>query len=293
MTEIARLKPDPIPVVHPVPEYAATGKLAETYARTKASLCVPWMGVVTMAFAHYPRFYDCLWNGIEDVVVSESFARACDELRACAEEQAARLKPPPILFRLGALGYDRSEVDEIRACNEVFSAGNMPYLLIASLARLLLEGERWHGTGPAHTRRTPRLTHPRPILIEPHHAEAAVVGLYADIRDTLGLPFVNTDYRAFARWPSYFSPAWADLKAAIVSPSYEARVFCVHERALSLVAALPNVIGLDSKTLRAAAAEDASPQQVLSVVRLFQWLLPGLATNVAFLREQLVEQADA
>jgi hypothetical protein len=44
---------------------------------------------------------------------------------------------------------------------------------------------------------------------------------------------------------------------------------------------------LRGETLRAAARSSASEGEVLSVVRLFQWLLPGLAANVAFFRAQL------
>jgi len=39
--------------------------------------------------------------------------------------------------------------------------------------------------------------------------------------------------------------------------------------------------------LRAAAVADAPLPEVLGVARLFQWLLPGLVTNIAFLRAQL------
>ncbi|QIE43551.1 hypothetical protein G5B39_16210 (plasmid) [Rhodobacteraceae bacterium SC52] len=96
----------------------------------------------------------------------------------------------------------------------------MPYLLMASLARLLLEGGVWqNGSAPGNVlERQPGVA--KPVLIEPHHADPMIAALYADIRDTLGLPFVNTDYRAFARWPSYFSAAWPDLKAAIQTSSY-------------------------------------------------------------------------
>lgn len=50
---------------------------------------------------------------------------------------------------------------------------------------------------------------------------------------------------------------------------------------------LPNATGLTPDDLRDAATSDASLEEVLSVVRLFQWLLPGLAVNVAFFRRQL------
>ena len=287
MPDLPRLKPDPIPAIHPVPEYAATGPLADVYARTREGLGVPWMGVVAMAFAHYPQFYGRLWAALEPVARTEDFRKACATIRSVAEEQAARLGPHSLLPQLVSLGYSPREIDEIRACNEVFSAGNMPYLLMATLARRLLEGHDWHGTGSMTPARTRPIPAPKPVLIEPHHADPTTRALYADIRDTLGLPFVNTDYRAFARWPSYFAPAWQDLKNAVQTSAYDAHVTRVHDRAIALAAGLPNATDLTSPRVRAAAELDAPPDEVVNVVRLFQWLLPGLAVNVAFLRETL------
>lgn len=287
--ELARLKPAPIPAIHPVPEYAATGALAEAYARTKSGFGVPWMGVVAMAFAQYPAFYDRLWSALEPVARSAAFATACAELRAVAEAEAAALSPVPLVERLRGLGYDAREMEEIRACNEVFSAGNMPYLLMATLARRVLEGQDWAGGAvPGPSVPAPPAA-PRPPLIEPHHADPVVASLYGEIRETLGLPFVNTDYRAFARWPSYFIPAWEDLRRAVLSEAYEGHVCRVHDRAVALVEGLPHATGLTASDLRAAAAQDAPAAEVLEVVRLFQWLLPGLALNVGFLRAQLQE----
>ncbi len=43
------------------------------------------------------------------------------------------------------------------------------------------------------------------LLMEPHHLDEPTRAVYEDIKNILQLPFVNTDYRAFARWPSYFA----------------------------------------------------------------------------------------
>ncbi|MEQ9695810.1 hypothetical protein [Shimia sp. SDUM112013] len=285
---LSRLKPDPIPAIHPVPEHAALGELAAVYERTKRGLGVPWMGVVAMAFAQYPTFYETLWSGLEPIVGTKAFAAACEELRAVAEREANALGPLSVLEALRGQGYGAEEIAEIRACNEVFSAGNMAYVLMATLARLLLEGHDWDGQGgidpvlPAQGDRT------KPTLMEAHHASPDLAALFADLRDTLGLPFVNTDYRAFARWPSYFLLGWQGLKPAIQSRAYEPAVTRVHDAAVALARDLPNPTGLSPDLLTAAARRDASPNEVLSVVRLFQWLLPGLAVNVGFLRQQLV-----
>ena len=64
MTELPRLRPEPIPAIHPLPEYQAEGRVKERYEDMKAVFQVPWMGVVTMAYAHYPGFYDALWTGL-------------------------------------------------------------------------------------------------------------------------------------------------------------------------------------------------------------------------------------
>ena len=69
---------------------------------------------------------------------------------------------------------------------------------------------------------------------------------------------------------------------------YEPAVSRVHQTAISLAQDLPNPSGLTPERLIAAAREDADLDEVLLVVRLFQWLLPGLAVNVAILREQLI-----
>jgi hypothetical protein len=97
---------------------------------------------------------------------------------------------------------------------------------------------------------------------------------------------LNTDYRALARWPSYFDVAWRSLKPLIGTPAYDDVVERVHKKAVALVLALPNPGELTSARLVAAADEDMGAESVLGVVRLFQWLLPGLVVNVAYMREQ-------
>src|SRR5262249_7211858 len=117
---LPRSPPSPIPAVYPVPEYLADADLAATYADMKAVLGVPWMGVVTMAFAHYRAFYDVLWRGLRPLCASQRFSDACRELRAVVETGVTRLSPPPIAARLTAAGYAPRELDQIRQTVEVF-----------------------------------------------------------------------------------------------------------------------------------------------------------------------------
>ena len=290
MNRMERTKPEPIPVIHPKPEYLVAGQRAEWYEDTKRVLQVPWMGVVTMAYTHYPNFFAELWRGLKPLCQSRAFVEACMDLRVYVESRTAELNPTSLIEPLKALGYAPREIEAIRQVNTVFSHGNQLYVLIATIARHLLEIDDLQGAAddqPFEGRHAPDVEVPF-MLMEPHHADGPTQAVYADIKATLQLPFVNTDYRAFARWPSYFVLAWNDLRAKVATAAHEAITQGCHERAARLVAEeLPNPGNLSSSALKKAAATDASLEEVVQVCRLFQWLIPGLITNVAYFRHQL------
>jgi hypothetical protein len=290
MPTLDRRPPDPLPTIHPEPEYRVTGQRANWYADVKSVFQVPWMGVVTMAFSHYPNFFETLWDGLRPLARSKPFVDACLQLRAKTESHARELEPDLIVRRLAAIGYAPREIDQIRATIEVFSHGNFPYLLTATAARRLLEGHD-PGAGteapPFEGGHAPVVDVPF-VLMEMHHADHDTRSVYDDIKRTLDLPFVNTDYRALARWPSYFALAWSDLKTAVNTPAHTAICAEVHAYVDNLMGeVLPNPGGLTADALREAAKRDGNADEILQVVSLFQWLLPGLVTNVAFLRAQL------
>jgi len=285
--DMLRHKPDPIPAIHPLPEYLAEGARKAIYDDTKAVLQVPWMGVVTMAFAHYPDFYATLWQGLRPLYLSQPFVETCTRLRQQVETAVEVLLPPTLGSRITELGYAPREVVQISEMLEIFSYGNVPYLLLATQARLLLEGVELSSdrlAEPYKGRLGPQSTVPF-VLMEKHHADQATREVYDDIQNTLGLPFVNTDYRALARWPSYFATAWGDLREVVPSNAYHSVVASMHTATVEAALALPNPGALTVDELRGATG--GSDEEIAEVVRLFQWLLPGLVTNIAYYRAQL------
>ena len=44
-------------------------------------LQVPWMGVVTMGYTHYPTFFGELWRGLKPLCESRPFVEAFQGLR--------------------------------------------------------------------------------------------------------------------------------------------------------------------------------------------------------------------
>lgn len=287
---IDRIKPDPVPAVHPLWEYKADGELRNTYEAYKSSLQIPWVGVVTMAYAHYRTFFDTWWNALEPVVASQAYVDAAIGLRERVEADITRLNPPSITGRLRELGYSARELAEIRDMMDVITHGNFMQIPAVFAARLLLEGETLGNaldTGPKAQPHQPQTTTPF-ILMEPHHSLDDLKTIYDDVKDVLGLPFVNTDYRCFARWPSYFQMAWNDLRGPLQTPEYEAFVTDMHNAIATTTKGLANPNGLTPDILAASVEKDASAKEVLETVRLFSWLLPGLVTNVAFFRAQLL-----
>lgn len=285
-----RQLPKAIPAIHPLPEHLVDSQRLAWYQDMKAVLRMPSMGVVTMAFSHYPNFFAELWRGLRPVCASAPFNEALVRLQEHSDAQAATLAPSSLEAALGGLGYAPGEVDGIRAVLEAFHHSNQAYLLIATLARLLLEGGRFgdeRNVAPPFYGEQAATQAAPPVLMEAHHADKPTRELYADIKTTLGVPFVNTEYRALARWPSYFSLAWGSLRPQLHSAPHEALCTALHEEALQLCRHFPNPEGLDAAGLKHAASQDAALAEVLEVSRLFQWLLPGLIINLAYFRAQL------
>jgi hypothetical protein len=289
MVKLPRLLPSPLPPVRYVPEYRAEGPLKDAYEDMKSVLQVPWMGVVTMAYANFPHFFEVFWSGMRELCGSVEFVAAANELRDSIERAVEAMEPPPIAARLRDRGYSERELDDIRAVPEMLSHGNYLYTLMTTAARLLLEGGE---LGPVSSvvpftgRHGPPPRVPL-ILMEAHHVDAATGAVFDDVKRRLRLPFLNTDYRALARWPSYFAMAWADLGSRIGGAEHEAACEVYQARAVELLAGLPNPSGLTGAALRAAAERDGSPD-LLPVVQLFQHLHAGLMTNVAYFRNQLL-----
>jgi len=284
-----RIKPNPIPPVRPVWEFQADGDLADAYEAYKSAFQIPWVGVVSMAYAHYRNFFDTWWAGMEPLVCSQVYVDGALVLRQLVEQRITRLQPKSAVGRLTEMGYSPRELNEIRDMIEVLSHGNFVQLQAVFAARMLLEGNEFNGSGDKGPNAVPNLPDRKTpfVMIEPHHALGDQVQVYGDVKAILGLPFINTDYRCLARWPSYFDCVWADLRDVIPTAEYETMALEIHEAIVAQTATLPNPGGLTAEAVQTAAQADGKMTETLEVTKLFTWLLPGLMVNVAYFRAQL------
>ncbi len=284
-----RIKPLNIPKITVTPEYLAKGRLKREYNKTKLAFNVPWMGVVAMAFANYPNFYTTLWKLMLPLSKSKQFKDLCKDLVKISNRKSKELRPVSIIKSLNKLGYSNYEIKKIYKINQIFTKGNMPYLIMATTARILLEkGEILNRNKFIYNSYKGKvLDKDGLVLMEEHHADKNIQEVYKSIKANIGLPFINTDYRAFSRWPSYFLKSWSNFLPTLQSEEYEKKVLEIHNFIIKETLLLPNPNRISSEILINAANKDNKINEIIKVVKLFQWLLPGLVINVAYMREQI------
>jgi hypothetical protein len=275
-------------VVRPVPEHRADEELSAVYRDLKTTLGVPWVGVVTQAFAHHRPFFLDAWRQFRPTAASAFFHEASDGLRRLAwDDVAAAFDVPSQRPALEANGYSAREIEQIRDLLDLFDHGNPKYLILATVIRAsVVEGRRLGpAEGAAHSDRAARGAVADvggiPVMIEEHHAFGDLRALYADIKSTLNLPFVNSDYKAMARWPSYLKQAWESLKPRLTDPAYGRARERLHARAVEIAAALPFPFAIDAGAARALGMTDREIEELARTAGLFQWLLSGLMLNVS------------
>ena len=81
--------------------------------------------------------------------------------------------------------------------------------------------------------------------------------------------------------------AWKSFLPILLSSNYEQKVLEIHYFIIKETLLLPNPNKIKSIQIINAAKKDKKLNEIKKVVNLFQWLLPGLITNVAFMREQI------
>lgn len=289
------LRPDGDVGVHPVPEHRADAALGEIYRDLKATFGVPWVGVITQAVAHYRPFFAQAWGRFAGSARTHGFERRCDAIRLLSWQRVGASFPMHDQGpRLRALGYSERELAQIRAVLDAFDYGNPKYLVLATAIKEgLLTGNSFGGGAVDALDRLPRAplaqTEPIPVMVEEHHAGESLAALYADLKRTLQLPFVNSDYKAMARWPSYLQLAWSDLKPCIGSPAYGEARRQVHALALAAVDGLPVAYHMGRQQALQAGLSPDQVDELVQVIRLFQWLLSGLVLNVTYFKQALGE----
>ncbi len=184
------------------------------------TLGIPWKPANWRAYALYPAVMQLFWERLKPACQTESFLR---DAIAITEEVYRDLQDwyePSYQMEIDP-GARRLIERELNA----FSFGN-PQLLIqqVALSRTLAgqvvgqsgHGEKRHG---ATSYRRPEIQLIGEQAVQNISPEMQLV--YREIRQTLDVPFVNSDYEALVRWPAFFLAAWEDIRQCRELPDYQ------------------------------------------------------------------------
>jgi halocarboxylic acid dehydrogenase DehI len=287
---MSQVRTGTLPRLQLVPEDTAPPDVAAIYEETRNLLGIPWTAAIFQGYAMYPPLLRLAWAELRPNVVTLEFHADARQLR---EQAAAGMQA---LYRPG---YDRSQVERwggdphrIRAVGETFNYGNPKLLICARAVSRSLEGRRNDALREETDLRPAepppgeeRIRHRRIDMVDPVNPPAVVAPTFLDIKQTLGLPLVNSDYRALARWPEYLHHAWEDLKAAIQSPPYAQACDALALSADAAADRLEEPVTISPDILRREGVPATELENLVRVARLFADLLPGLILNVEGFRQ--------
>lgn len=267
------------PQPRPVDEHGARGETARIYHEIRQTLRVSGVNLNFRTWAAFPHFFPAMWTAMQPVTASRSFESAADDLRARAADVALTF---PALRARASLG--ESQRFQIERALALYHYINPKLLLFTVLVKRGLTGE-WAGSdepGQAESRAQVPFGPPANMtgmeMVDEKPSDTELRRLFADIKNTLQLSSVNSDYRTLALWPNYLGPAWAALKPVVRTEAYQAAAVALGDYARSAAGAFPTPQGFSHRRL---AARGEKTEALMDVTDRFERLLPPLILNIA------------
>lgn len=273
----------------PVAEHEAVDEIERVYHEIKRSLRVSGVNLNFRTWAAHDHFLPTAWDALRSNVETVGFERAADELRSQAAGSAKKLGRLQVQENV-KLG--ESQTFQIRQALDLYHYINPKLLILTSAVRLAMNRER---IGSPRSGAQPQVdfgapSHMAAMEMESDEPDDPVLQqIYEDIKATLNLPSVNSDYRTLALWPDYLSAAWQRLKAVVTSSAYKEATDALRETSRRLARNLPFDIDLSPEVLEAANVDF---DKVRDVTDKFEQLLPGLIINIALLEGDWMQGAE-
>lgn len=263
-----------------VTEQRADPATERLFHEIRQTLRVTGISLDFRAYAAHGSFFPAMWEAMRPNAETRAFEEAGDRLREEAVHAAAGMD------RLSVLGLARlgeSQAFQAEAALLLYHYINPKLLVFTSALAGALEGAPPRGPrGSAELleKGEPARMPPMEMVEEAGAEDPAVRRTLRDIKRTLALEEIHSDYRTLALWPRYLSSAWLRLKPVVGTQGYRMTCQRLTELARELAARLPHSVGLSAQAL---ARQGADPDAVLRQTREFERTLPPLILNVALL----------
>lgn len=266
----------------PVAEHEAEGEIERVYHEIRQTLRVTGVNLNFRTWAAFDKFLPAMWDAMRPNAETQAFEDAADHVRADAVRAAEKLG------RLDAATQVRlgeSQTYQLRAALNLYHYINPKLLVFTSAVQLALSGERIGSSGDRGAgaelieRGAPPKMYPMEMEAEDPD-DKRLRELFEDIKQTLSLASINSDYRTLALWPDYLAAAWAQLKPIVHRDEYRRASDALRERARSLARSLPHPVPLSRERVE-ELGENADA--VVKMTDQFERLLPPLILNIGLL----------
>jgi Halocarboxylic acid dehydrogenase DehI. len=220
-----------------------------------------------------------MWDAMRPLVETAEFERAADELRAAAVNAASKL---PRLEAKRRSNPGPSQAYQIRAALDLYHYVNPKLLIFTVVVRFALEDEPPTATGYQAAdsvlieRGVPLAMYPMEMEDE-EPDDKRIANVFQDIKKTLSLEAINSDYRTLALWPEYLMAAWESLKPVTKTASYKEAAKEIGDNAVKLARTLPLAAPLSRKQIE-ETGEDAD--DFLKTTQRFEGVLSPLILNI-------------
>ncbi len=263
-----------------VAEDEAQGRIREIFEDIRQTLGLPHVNLLYRAYAAYPEFLDLHWLALKAVLDTQEFFRLADRLRADAYTRMHNyFEIPDLCSRMADANLSGASRQELSYATDLFHYNDPVLLLIAAIQMQAFDsrtGLQGSPTSPQHP-----VFRERPVLVEEDLASPKIRRIYDEMKRTLGIPFINMAYCAFARWPDFLANYWDVLKLIVQSPVYVESVHGVRDTAWSLAREIPRPVELTVSQLIDAGVGEDDLGAIVRMTEVFVKTLTGLVLNVA------------
>ena len=270
--------PHRLPKLKLLPPAHAPERVQRLYDEMQRVLGVPHVNLVWQAYGVYPEFLELLWAQLRPALNLQATFDLAERLRAGAFTRIhGYFAVPDFGERVGDL---RVSSAELNATADLFYYEDaLVLLLVAAIEQAF---ERPLGRAGAGAAADPRpAEHPvfsELPLLEESTASAQVRRIYDEIKSRIGVPVVNTFYRALA--PDFLAQYWSTLRPMIESPLYVESLYGVRDTAMALAREIPATLDLTPQRLEQAGIADEAIAEMQRVTQLFLRVLSGLLLNI-------------
>lgn len=266
-----------------VTEAQATGATLQVFEEIRSALAVPHVDLLFQSYAAFPRFLELFWRAAKPTLETQEFFDLSYRLGSDAYTRACSyFEVPDLGTTLRQNGAGEAQVREVSAAVDLFQYNNPLLLLLTAAQAQAFEGMMAPARGG--TRPASHATFEQTAGTSDDGGSPEFRRMFDDIRQTLGVPAVNTEYRAFARWPEFLKVYWSILKPLARSPIYAECQRRVEESAVALAGELPEPPQLSIGTMEDAGMSEDEITAVVQTTETFLHVQSGSVLNTAVAR---------